>query len=355
MTARRLPEHPLSMNDWLAKPHRRFNPLSGEWMLVSPHRLQRPWQGAVAPPVLTRRPSYDPQCYLCPGNTRAASVRNPHYVDTYVFDNDYPALSMDTPAHEFTDGVLRAGAEVGRCRVICFSPRHDLDIASMERPQIASVVDAWCEQYAELGAMPDINAVTIFENRGAMMGASNPHPHGQIWAERTLPNELMKESANQRDYFERTRTCLLCAYVEQELRAQERVVYADEHAAVIVPFWAIWPFEVLVLPRRHIGAIDRLQREERSGLARALQEVTARYDRLFDAPFPYTMGFHQEPTDGVDHPEWHAHAHYFPPLLRSASVRKYMVGYEMLAQPQRDLTPENAAERLRDVAGDTPQ
>jgi UDPglucose--hexose-1-phosphate uridylyltransferase len=343
------------MNEWRTKPHRRFNPLSGEWMLVSPHRLQRPWQGAVAAPALAMRPSYDPQCYLCPGNTRAAGVRNPHYEDTYVFDNDYPALLMDTPPLEFSDGVLRAEAEVGRCRVVCFSPRHDLDIASMEWPQIASVVNAWCEQYVQLGATPEINAITIFENRGAMMGASNPHPHGQIWAQRTLPNELVKESANQRDYLASTGTCLLCAYVEQELGAQERIVYVNDDVAVIVPFWAVWPFEVLVVPRRHVASIDLLESEERGGLARGLQQVTSRYDRLFDAPFPYTMGFHQQPTDGAPYPEWHAHAHYYPPLLRSASVRKFMVGYEMLAQPQRDITPENAAERLREVAGGPPQ
>jgi UDPglucose--hexose-1-phosphate uridylyltransferase len=337
-------------NDWRARPHRRFNPLTGEWVLVSPHRLARPWQGDVSPTAApaTRLP-YDPACYLCPGNTRAGGAINPRYESTFVFDNDYAALLMDTPPQEFSDDVLLAQSEIGRCRVVCFSPRHDLDIAQMDPQQILPVIDAWGQQYAELGSDPSINAVTIFENRGAMMGASNPHPHGQIWAQANLPNELVKESAHLREYAQRNGTCLLCTYVEQELRDPQRVVYANEHAVVLVPFWAVWPYEALVLPRRHKRSLDRLSAEERAALADALHALTSRYDRLFQTPFPYSMGFHQAPTDGATHDEWHAHAHYYPPLLRSASVRKFMVGYEMLAQPQRDILPEDAAERLRTV------
>lgn len=335
------------MYDWRARPHRRYNPLSGEWVLVSPHRLDRPWQGAESAPAVTKRPAYDPNCYLCPGNERAHGAVNPPYEQTYVFENDFAALSIDTPVQEFHDALLTAQAEAGTCRVVCFSPRHDLDIAQMAPEQIARVVDTWAEQYVELGAMRNINAVTIFENRGAMMGASNPHPHGQIWAQATLPNELVKESQQQREHLARTGTCLLCTYVEQELQVQDRIVYAGDRVAVVVPFWAVWPFEALVVPRRHAGSIDKLDTEERAALADALHVLTSRYDELFNVPFPYSMGFHQSPTDGAAHEEWHMHAHYYPPLLRSASVRKFMVGYEMLAQPQRDLLPEDAARRLR--------
>lgn len=335
------------MDDWRSLPHRRFNPLTGEWVLVSPHRLDRPWQGDVSASSAGTRPAYDPECYLCPGNERAGGARNPQYSQTFVFENDYAALVPEVREQHFEDGVLSAQTESGICRVVCFSPRHDLDIANMPVDEIARVMEVWAKQYAELGAMPGINAVTIFENRGAMMGASNPHPHGQIWAQATPPDLLRKESAAQREYAARTNACLLCAYAAQELDAQERVVYANDHAAVIVPFWAVWPFEAIVIPRRHVSGIDGLSGEERAAFARALHELCSRYDRLFAAPFPYSMGFHQRPTDGEPHHQWHAHAHYFPPLLRSASIRKFMVGYELLAQPQRDITPEEAAERLR--------
>lgn len=339
----------IDMNDWRSQPHRRYNPLRGEWVLVSPHRLARPWQGAVATAPATSRAQYDPACYLCPGNERASGARNPRYDRTFVFDNDYAALLRDTPQEVHENGLLLAQGEAGICRVLCFSPRHDLDIAQMTPQAITAVVDAWAQQYTELGALPGINAVTIFENRGQMMGASNPHPHGQIWAQSTPPDELMKEVAAQRSYTARTGSCLLCSYVDQELREGERIVYASDGAAVIVPYWAVWPFEALVVSRRHVGDIAALDAQERYALAEALSALTTRYDRLFSTSFPYSMGFHQRPADGAAYDEVHAHAHYFPPLLRSATVRKYMVGYELLAQPQRDITPEEAARRLREI------
>jgi UDPglucose--hexose-1-phosphate uridylyltransferase len=337
------------VSDWRAYPHRRRNPLTGEWVLVSAHRLDRPWQGERSQARARARPPYDPACYLCPGNTRANGERNPAYETTFQFENDYAALLPDVPEGGIDDGLLTARTERGTCRVLCFSPRHDLDIASLELAAVRGVVDAWAQTYRDLSAIEFVQAVTIFENRGAAMGASNPHPHGQIWANESIPNELLKETRELTEYRAAKGSCLLCAYVQREIDARERVVYSDEHVAVIVPFWAVWPFETLVLPRRHAAALDALASEERDALARAMQMLVRRYDRLFDAPFPYSMGVHQQPCDGRTHDEWHVHAHYYPPLLRSASVRKYMVGYEMLAQPQRDITAETAAERLRNI------
>jgi UDPglucose--hexose-1-phosphate uridylyltransferase len=338
------------VNEWREAPHRRYNPLTGEWVLVSPHRLDRPWQGESAVTPAPARAPYDPHCYLCPGNMRASGERNPDYEHVFVFENDYAALIPGVPSARIDeDGLLAARGESGRCRVLCFSPRHDLDIANMEVSAVRRVVDAWAQEYTRLGALPYVDAVTIFENRGTMMGASNPHPHGQIWANASVPSELGKETQALNEYAREHGRCLLCAYAAREIEQQERLVYVTDHVCVVVPFWAVWPFEVLVLPRRHVTAIDALQSEERDALAAALQDLTARYDRLFATPFPYSMGFHQRPTDGQPHEEWHMHAHYYPPLLRSASVRKYAVGYEMLAQPQRDFAPEDAAQRLRDA------
>jgi UDPglucose--hexose-1-phosphate uridylyltransferase len=332
-------------------PHRRFNPLTREWVLVSPHRALRPWQGQTERQPEERELRYDPHCYLCPENERAGGARNPQYDSTFVFDNDFAALKPDLPHIEFSDGgkgLLIAEAEPGVCRVVCFSPRHDLTLARMDLAEVRKVVDVWANQYRELGAMSGINHVQIFENRGEMMGCSNPHPHGQIWANSTIPNVPRVEQASLVEYRHRNHGCLLCDYVELEMAAGERVVCENEHFVAIVPFWAMWPFELLLCSKSHIADLSGLDGNARSALADILKRITTRYDNLFESSFPYTMGFHQQPTDGAEHPEWHLHAHYFPPLLRSATVRKFMVGYELLAAPQRDITPENAAERLRE-------
>jgi UDPglucose--hexose-1-phosphate uridylyltransferase len=338
------------MLDWKREPHRRFNPMTSEWVLVSPHRTARPWQGQVEESDIVRQPQYDPQCYLCPGNARVGGVRNPSYTSTFVFDNDFAALKPDTlPGRFEQDGLLIAEAEPGLCRVVCFSPRHDLTVANMELPDLRRVVDVWAEQFRELGALPFINYVQIFENRGAMMGASNPHPHCQIWSNHAIPNEVAKETAAQGDWRQSRGGCLLCDYLRLEQGAGERVVDENDHYLALVPFWAVWPFEIMVLPKRHVTAVDALNDAERDALADILKRTTARYDRLFQVSFPYSFGFHQRPTDGALHDEWHMHAHFYPPLLRSATVRKFLVGYEMLATPQRDITAEVAAERLRAV------
>lgn len=337
--------------NWSQNPHRRLNPLTREWVLVSPHRTQRPWQGQVEKTHAPTAVTYDPACYLCPGNERAGGHRNPPYTGTFVFENDFAALRPDTPPGEYNESnLLIARAESGVCRVVCFSPRHDLTVSRMPLPDIGRVVDTWTEQYEELGAMPSIRSVQIFENRGDMMGASNPHPHCQIWANESLPVELAKEQASLADYSDRHRSCLLCDYAALEEKSKERLVAANAGFVAVVPFWAVWPFETMLLPRRHSTGLDDLSAAERMDLAGIMKTVTTAYDNLFGVSFPYTMGFHQRPTDGLPHPEWHLHAHYYPPLLRSATVRKFMVGYEMLANPQRDITPESAAARLRDVS-----
>ncbi|EFO80908.1 galactose-1-phosphate uridylyltransferase [Oscillochloris trichoides DG-6] len=339
------------MNDSLLYtwPHRRFNPLNGEWLLVSPQRATRPWQGQVEPVSSADIPAYDPHCYLCPGNQRANGITNPAYRSTFVFENDFRALVPEPPPSPFpcTHPLLCAEEERGICRVVCYSPRHDLTLAGMSSAEICEVVDVWGEQYEELGGLEWVRHVQIFENRGAQMGASNPHPHGQIWAQASLPNEPAKELAQQRSYLTQHDRCLLCDYAALEIERGERLVYMNATFVVVVPFWAVWPFETLILPRRHHGAISDLDATERMGLAEVLHQLTRRYDALFGVPFPYSMGFHQRPTDGADYPEWHLHAHVYPPLLRSASIRKFMVGYEMLAQAQRDMTAEEAAWRLR--------
>jgi UDPglucose--hexose-1-phosphate uridylyltransferase len=336
-----------------AHPHVRFNPLRGEWVLVSPQRNTRPWQGQVETVPDAETPAHDPHCYLCPRSRRNGGQVNPDYRATYVFDNDFPALVPATaPADRGAGGLLMARAEAGVCRVVCFSPRHDRTLARMDRHALRGVVDVWIEETRALGAEPGINYVQIFENRGAAMGASNPHPHGQIWATATVPNE----PARERDAFRAHRaahgTCLLCDYLAVELARGERTVCENDAFVVLVPFWAVWPFETIVLSKQHRAGLEDLSSAERDGLADMLKRLTTRYDNLFETAFPYSMGFHQRPCDGEAHDGWHLHAHFYPPLLRSATVRKFMVGFEMLGSPQRDMTPEDAAARLRAASED---
>jgi UDPglucose--hexose-1-phosphate uridylyltransferase len=334
-------------------PHRRRNALTNEWVLVSPHRAARPWHGEVAQLQTAPAPAYESTCYLCPGNARAGGMRNPLYTCTFVFDNDYAALKPQTLRERLDvegKGLLVAEAESGICRVICFSPRHDLTLATMSLDEIDPVVRTWVEQFKELGKLEAVNYVQIFENRGAMMGASNPHPHCQIWATASITQEPSKELIAQQAYLKLHGSCLLCDYVELEERQQVRVVCRNDDFLALVPFWAVWPFEILICSRRHFASMNDFTSNDIRSLSRILHDVTSTYDRVFDVPFPYSMGFHQSPTDDLAHPEWHFHAHFYPPLLRSATIRKFMVGFEMLGTPQRDITAESAATRLRELA-----
>ncbi len=337
-------------------PHQRLNPLTGEWVLVSPHRTQRPWQGQVEKLPPDNRPAHDPNCYLCPGNERAGGVHNPDYKSTFVFTNDFAALLPDTPDAESSDELLTAGTARGTCRVICFSPRHDLTLPEMDVKDIRRVVDVWAEQVQDLGKT--YRWVQIFENKGSVMGASNPHPHGQIWASNFMPNEPAKEDQHQKSYYDRHGSPLLVDYATLEAERGERVVVQNDHWIAVVPYWAIWPFEILLMPREHVLRINLLNGHQRDALADILKRLLTKYDNLFETSFPYSMGWHGAPTG--DHmaegdfyddfrKHWQLHAHFYPPLLRSATVRKFMVGYEMMAEAQRDLTAEQAAERLRSL------
>jgi UDPglucose--hexose-1-phosphate uridylyltransferase len=333
-------------------PHRRLNRLTGDWVLVSPQRAQRPWLGQVEKTPPENAPAYDPECYLCPRNERAGGIRNPDYRGTFVFDNDFAALLPSTPeeAQPDADSLLVAAPESGLCRVVCFSPRHDLTLPELELAEIEQVIATWASETTELGARSFVQNVQVFENKGALMGCSNPHPHSQIWSQSELPNETRKELEAQRAYAAAHRRPLLSDVLAEEMRQGERVIVENEHFSALVPFWAVWPFEVLLLAKRATGYLSDLTGVEIASLARILQQITTRYDNLFEMSFPYSMGFHQAPFDGQDHPEWVLHAHFYPPLLRSATVRKFMVGYEMLAMPQRDITAERAAERLRSLS-----
>ena len=336
------------------RPHRRFNALRGEWVLVSPQRTQRPWQGQTSKPVSGEKIAYDPTCYLCPGNPRAGGQHTPKYDGIYVFDNDYPALLPPDPAAPAppSKGLLVAEPETGRCRVVCFDPNHSLTLAGMTREGIARVIETWRQETSSLGSEPGISYVQIFENRGAMMGSSNPHPHGQIWATGHIPDEPAAETSTQKAYLAQHGSHLLSDYLAQELQSGERIVLENSEFVAVVPFWAIWPFETLVLARRPIPSFWEFDAAQVAGLADLLKRLTSRYDGLFQTSFPYTMGFHQQPSDGASYPEWEWHGHFYPPLLRSAEIRKFMVGFELLGMPQRDITPEKAAEMLRAVPED---
>ncbi|SDZ56507.1 UTP-hexose-1-phosphate uridylyltransferase /UDP-glucose-hexose-1-phosphate uridylyltransferase [Jannaschia faecimaris] len=329
------------------QPHRRFNPLKGEWVLVSPHRSNRPWQGQAESPTSKDKPAHDPNCYLCAGNTRVTGATNPDYAGPYVFPNDYPALLVDTSYVDTgNDALFRAQTVRGTSRVICFSERHDLTLPELSVPEIRRVVDVWTAQFAELGKTYDW--VAIFENKGAAMGCSNPHPHGQVWASDFLPNEVQKEDACQAAFLAETGENLLVAYSLREADLKERIVVENSHWIAVVPYWATWPFETLLMPKRHVPQLTDLTGDERDTLADILKRLCTRYDNLFTTEFPYSMGWHGAPSKGGERAHWQLHAHFYPPLLRSATIRKFMVGYEMLAEAQRDLTAEKAASILRD-------
>ena len=331
-------------------PHRRYNPLIDEWVLVSPHRTKRPWQGQNEKRHSDALPEYDPTCYLCPGNERSNGTKNPNYTDCYVFENDFAALLEDEVSFDpSTNPLFQLKPERGINKVVCFSPRHDLTIPEMEVSDIEKVIATWKLEYIELGAKEFINYVQIFENKGAIMGCSNPHPHGQIWAQSSLPTQIEKTQKNLRNYYNTNNKSLLKDYLEQELSIQERVVLENSHFAAVVPFWAIWPYETMIISKRHFGAITDMTNEESNAFAEILKGITVKYDNLFETSFPYSSGIHQTPTDGNYHPEWHFHMHFYPPLLRSATVKKFMVGYEMMGEAQRDISPEKSASILRDL------
>lgn len=329
--------------------HKRFNPLTGEWVLVSPHRAKRPWQGQNEKVSNEKRPSHDASCYLCAGNTRANGSVNPNYKDVFIFDNDFAALQKDSPSFEVNNGLLKATSETGICRVICFSPDHSKSLADMTSEEIQKVVLAWQNQYNELGGLENIKYVQIFENKGAVMGCSNPHPHGQIWSQSTLPNEIEKKDKTQKSYFNTNGRSLLSDYLKQELDANDRIIYQNSNFVVLVPFWAVWPFETMIVPKKHQNNINQMNDTETFDFADAISKITKAYDRLFETSFPYSSGIHQSPTNGKENSHWHWHMSFYPPLLRSATVKKFMVGYEMFGSPQRDITAEIAAQRIRDL------
>ncbi|MDY0907675.1 UDP-glucose--hexose-1-phosphate uridylyltransferase [Pedobacter sp. CFBP9032] len=334
-----------------SNPHRRLNILTGEWVLVSPHRTKRPWQGKVEDLPADNRPEYDPKCYLCPGNDRADGDVNPDYKESFVFKNDFSALLEDTPASSLNDeGLLVAKNERGICKVISFSPKHNLTLPELSINEITAVINLWQKEYNSLSENEWIKYIQIFENKGEIMGCSNPHPHGQIWSQSEVPMEIVKETERQKNYYAIHRESMLSAYLKLELKKNERVVFENEHFAVLVPFWAVWPYETIIISKRHVSSIKFFTIAEKQALAKAIKALTTKYDNLFETSFPYSAGMHQAPVNDGDHPEWHWHMHFYPPLLRSATVKKFMVGYEMLANPQRDITPEFAANRLKDLA-----
>lgn len=331
-------------------PHRRYNPLINEWVLVSPHRAKRPWQGQNEAISTEKLPEYDSTCYLCPGNVRANGMNNPNYKNSFVFENDFAAMKQDEIIYEddIRQTFFKAQPERGISRVVCFSPRHDLTLPEMEITDIENIIRTWQKEYTDLGKIDYINHVQIFENKGSVMGCSNPHPHGQIWAQSSLPTQVEKTQKNLKLYFAKNNTNLLQDYLQAELKKDERIVIENEHFAALVPFWAIWPYETMIISKRHISKITDFTSDEVTSYAIILKQLTTKYDNLFSTSFPYSSGIHQAPTDGEKHEEWQFHMHFYPPLLRSASVKKFMVGYEMLGESQRDITPEKSAAILRE-------
>ncbi|MDP5158200.1 MAG: UDP-glucose--hexose-1-phosphate uridylyltransferase [Flaviramulus sp.] len=330
--------------------HKRLNILTGEWVLVSPHRAKRPWQGQKEAVSKEVRPNYDESCYLCAGNTRINGEINPKYEDVFVFTNDFAALQKDSKSFKVEDGLLHAQSEQGICKVICFSPDHSKSLAQMEVKDIQKVVFAWQKEYKELGDTPGINYVQIFENKGAVMGCSNPHPHGQIWSQSSLPNEVEKKDRKQQAYYIKNKRSLLGDYLKQELKLQERIIFENEGFVVLIPFWAVWPFETMIIPKAHQSNILLINKDETLQYAEAISIITRAYDRLFNTSFPYSSGIHQAPTDEKENnTHWHWHMSFYPPLLRSATVKKFMVGYEMFGSPQRDITPEIASKMIKDL------
>lgn len=334
----------------IQQPHSRLNILTGDWVLVSPHRTKRPWQGKIEDLPADDRPEYDPKCYLCPSNSRADGATNPAYNESFVFKNDFSALLADSPTNEINNSnLLVAKGQKGICKVISFSPKHNLTLPELSLAEITKVVDVWQNEFNQLASTEWIKHIQIFENKGEIMGCSNPHPHGQIWAQSNVPPEIAKETASQKKYFAINKTSLLKAYLEIELEKDERIVFQNKHFAVLVPFWAVWPYETIIISKRHINSIAYFNDDEKAALAEAIKVLTTKYDNLFQTSFPYSAGMHQAPVNSGNHPEWHWHMHFYPPLLRSATVKKFMVGYEMLASPQRDITPEQAANQLKDL------
>ncbi|MDP6215650.1 MAG: UDP-glucose--hexose-1-phosphate uridylyltransferase [SAR324 cluster bacterium] len=330
------------------QPHRRQNALTGDWVLVSPRRTMRPWQGERHYPESGNIPCYDPECYLCPGNNRASGNQNPDYTGPYIFQNDFPSLLPETEFIEKETPLFKSQSVSGNCRVLCFSERHDLSLPELELSSIEKVVQFWVDEYKELAEK--YRWVQIFENKGEQMGCSNPHPHGQIWAGDFLPNELYREEQQQREYFESHGSPLLSEYLDHELRKKQRLVELNEHWLSVVPWWAIWPFETLIIPKRHVTGLHELTGDEQVALAELLKNLLSRYDNLFQASFPYSMGWHGASFFSNSKDAWRLHAHIYPPLLRSSTIRKFMVGYEMLAEVQRDISPEQASARLRECS-----
>ena len=329
--------------------HRRKNILTGEWVLVSPHRTKRPWQGMQEQGKELKTLKYDPNCYLCPGNSRVNNEINPDYKNTYSFINDFSAI-LDVKIENFKDNLLEAHTESGICKVLCYSPNHSLTMPQMDESEIVSIIKLWQKEYKDLGSIENINNIQIFENKGESMGCSNPHPHGQIWAQKSIPTEILKKQNNFKKFYENNNQSMLLAYIKKELELKERIIYENESFVALVPFWAVWPYESMVITKNHRKSILELNEKEVTDYANILKILTTKYDNLFQTSFPYSTGIHQAPTNNEQNKEWHMHMSFYPPLLRSSNIKKFMVGYEMFGEPQRYITPEQAAESLRNCS-----